>query len=83
MEVVSPDPQDRQRDLVVKRREYARAGIPEYWIIDPAERRVCVYTLSRRTYRLHGEFREGDEATSVLLPGFAVSVDAVLAAGDA
>jgi Uma2 family endonuclease len=29
MEVVSPD--DPQRDTLTKRREYAQAGIPEYW----------------------------------------------------
>ena len=33
MEVVSGD--DRRRDLETKRLEYARAGIPEYWIVDP------------------------------------------------
>ncbi|MFO0956477.1 MAG: Uma2 family endonuclease [Isosphaeraceae bacterium] len=32
MEVVS---EDRRRDLVEKRADYAEAGIPEYWIIDP------------------------------------------------
>ncbi|HEY1860310.1 MAG TPA: Uma2 family endonuclease, partial [Gemmataceae bacterium] len=37
MEVVSKDAKDRRRDLVTKRREYARAGIPEYWIVDPQE----------------------------------------------
>src|SRR5437867_2052983 len=35
MEVVSPG--GRQRDLEVKKQEYARAGIPEYWIIDPEQ----------------------------------------------
>ena len=33
IEVVSPD--DPDLDLVVKRQEYAQAGIPEYWIVDP------------------------------------------------
>ena len=32
-EVVSPD--DPARDLVAKRTDYAEAGIPEYWIVDP------------------------------------------------
>jgi Uma2 family endonuclease len=45
MEVVSDDPEDRRRDLETKRREYARAGIPEYWIVDPREGRILVLRL--------------------------------------
>jgi Uma2 family endonuclease len=78
MEVVSPDPKDRKRDLEEKPRDYARAGIPEYWIIDPKEKRVRVLTLVGKTYKLHGDFVPGTQATSVLLPGFAVAVDQVL-----
>jgi Uma2 family endonuclease len=81
MEVVSPDPKDRKRDLEIKPREYARAGIAEYWIIDPQERWIRVLTLEGRTYKLHGEFGPGTTATSMLLPAFAVSVDEVFAAG--
>ena len=43
LEVVSPD--DPQRDLVEKRQEYAAAGIPEYWIVDPAAERISVLGL--------------------------------------
>ncbi len=75
MEVVSPD--DPRRDRVTKRREYAQTGIPEYWIVDPAQRSITVLTLDEQTYALHGEFDEGADATSVLLDGFAVSVCAV------
>jgi Uma2 family endonuclease len=34
-EVVSPGDENRERDLVTKPAEYARAGIQEYWIVDP------------------------------------------------
>lgn len=80
MEVVSPDPKDRKRDLVTKPREYARAGIPEYWIVDPQEEEVLVLSLEGETYAVHGRFGPGDTATSRLLPGFEVSVDALFAA---
>jgi Uma2 family endonuclease len=81
MEVVSPDSKDRERDLEVKPREYARAGISEYWIIDPQRRQIRVLILEGRTYKLHGDFGAGMEASSILLPGFPIAVDAVFAAG--
>jgi len=82
MEVVSPGKQSRKRDLVVKRAEYAKAKIGEYWIVDPKERKITVLVLDGETYRVHGEFTPGQQATSVLLPGFAVDVAAAFAAGE-
>jgi Uma2 family endonuclease len=73
MEVVSDD--DRRRDLELKRFEYARAGIPEYWIVDPQLRQITVLTLSSADqYTEHGVFAAGERATSVILPGFEVPV---------
>jgi Uma2 family endonuclease len=80
MEVVSGDPKDQQRDVRDKVRDYAVARISEYWIIWPEKRLIRVYALKGKTYRLHGEFVSGQEATSVLLPGFAISVAELLAA---
>ena len=75
MEVVSPD--DPRRETVTKRREYAQAGIPEYWIVDPADMSITVLTLRGREYALHGEFVSGETATSVLLDQFTVDVATV------
>jgi Uma2 family endonuclease len=74
MEVVSGSAEDRRRDLVTKREEYARAGIAEYWIVDPREECITVLRLAGKRYRVHGEFLKGAVATSHLLPGFAVDV---------
>ncbi len=65
---------DRQRDLVIKRREYAKAGIREYWIVDPKRRAITVLALSGRSYVVHGEFGLGENACSKLMAGFAVPV---------
>jgi Uma2 family endonuclease len=43
-EVISPD--SRARDRKEKFREYEQAGVREYWIIDPLQRRAEVYRLS-------------------------------------
>jgi Uma2 family endonuclease len=79
MEVVSGDKEDRRRDSVVKREEYARAGIPEYWIVDPKEERITVLRLRGKRYVVHGEYDNGMRATSHLLDGFIVDVSETFA----
>lgn len=82
MEVVSDDPKDKKRDYESKVEDYAAAGIAEYWIVDPQARLVRVLTLDGGTYRIHGDFTPGQEASSVLLPGFTLKVDAILKGKD-
>jgi Uma2 family endonuclease len=47
LEIVSPGTKSRERDLVDKRGDYARAKIREYWIVDPEEQKVSVLCLKR------------------------------------
>jgi Uma2 family endonuclease len=75
LEVVSPD--KPERDLIEKRFDYAEAGIPEYWIVNPLNQTITVLTRRGEGYVEHGVFARGMRATSVLLPCFAISVDAV------
>jgi Uma2 family endonuclease len=76
IEVVSPGYENRERDLEDKRTDYATGGVPEYWIVDPEQQTITVLTLDGSKYRIHGEFRPGSIATSVLLQGFEVNVTA-------
>lgn len=48
IEVVSPD--DPARDYRFKRSEYAVRGVPEYWIVDPAQKQVLILTLVEGFY---------------------------------
>jgi Uma2 family endonuclease len=82
MEVVSDDPKDRQRDYEQKRIDYAEAKIAEYWIVDFERKTVVVHRLREGGYVVHGEFRRGDAASSALLSGFSVDVDALFAAAE-
>jgi len=74
MEVVSAGPKSRRRDLLEKRREYAAAGIAEYWIIDSLSQVISVLELVNSDYIVVGEFHKGETAHSRLLPGFSVAV---------
>jgi Uma2 family endonuclease len=80
MEVVSPSPDARKRDLVEKKRDYARAGISEYWIIDPKEARILVLKLKAKRYVVHADAAVGERAESMLLRGFSIDVDDAMAA---
>ena len=74
-EVVSPD--DPDRDLVEKRADYAEAGIPEYWIVDPRDETITVLTLDGEAYVEAGAYARGSHATSRLLDGFTADISAV------
>jgi Uma2 family endonuclease len=78
MEVVSED--DPERDTVTKRGDYAEAGIPEYWIVNPIDETITVLCLEGEQYTEHGMFRRGDAATSALLESFVVEVNEVFEA---
>lgn len=78
VEVVSGSASDRVRDLVTKRRDYAEAGIPEYWIVDPQQETITVLQLDDGTYREHGVHARGTTATSATLRGFTAPVSEVL-----
>jgi Uma2 family endonuclease len=77
MEVTSPD--DPKRDLIEKRREYAQAKIPEYWLIDPRQQTITILTLGEDGYDIHGVYGHGQQATSNLLSNFSVDVSALFA----
>jgi Uma2 family endonuclease len=72
VEVISES--NRDHDFQTKMQDYAEAGIPEYWIIDPEQNAVHVFGLADRAYTLHGKFDIGTIATSPSLPGFSVDV---------
>jgi Uma2 family endonuclease len=77
VEIVSND--DPSRDLKVKREEYAKAGIREYWIVDPRDSTIRVLTLPMpgEEYVEAGLYRRGDTAASVLLSGLTIDVEVV------
>ena len=79
VEVISPG--TREVDRGEKFAEYAKAGVREYWIVDPEKRTVEVFTLKGHVYEPAGIFREGEIARSDLLQGFEIAVDELFAKG--
>ena len=59
--------------------EYQRAGVQEYWIVDPFNQSIEVYTLKNGIYEIFGKWGPGEIAKSKLLDGFKVSIDSIMA----
>ena len=76
VEVLSPS--TRRTDRLEKTVEYARAGVREYWIVDPHGQTAEVFVLREGAYELLGKWIGGEEAHSEVLAGFEVAVDEVL-----
>ena len=72
VEVHSPG--TRRLDRVIKKREYARAGIPEYWMADYEAKEIEVYRLQEEAYQVSGSFAVGDTLNSGQLPGFELKI---------
>jgi Uma2 family endonuclease len=75
VEIVSPD--RPERDTEQKPLDYAEAGIPEYWIVNPLDTTITILILEGSAYQAFGVFRRGQRAHSRLLNGFSVSVDQI------
>lgn len=65
VEILSPS--NRRHDTVLKLDLYRRAGVGEYWIVDPEAQRLTVYARSADGLTEHGAGR--DRITSPLAGG--------------
>ena len=77
VEIISPD--DPDRDFVDKRRDYAAAGIAEYWMIDPRNDSIQVLHLCDGEYRELIRTGRTGHAESRVLKGFRMDVEELFA----
>ncbi len=62
------------RDMVQKKRLYARLGVKEYWIVIPEEVEVEVYTLKDNKYQLCRTYNKGDTLEPPSLKGLKIEL---------
>ncbi len=73
VEVLSPS--TLRTDRVAKFLAYERAGVREYWIVDPINRSVEIFVRNEAgEYALHGQYGGEETAASVVLVGFTLAV---------
>lgn len=81
VEIASPSTAAYDRDARAgKQAAYARAGIPEYWIVTPAAQTVEILTLAAGRYASLGVYHGDDRLPSRVLPDLPVAVAAFFAA---
>jgi Uma2 family endonuclease len=71
VEIISPS--SFYRDTVEKKEQYEKYGVKEYWLVDPANKVIEVFSLSDDKYQLHAFVAESGKASSVLLAGFEIN----------
>jgi Uma2 family endonuclease len=70
----------RKRDYKDKRDRYEEHGVKEYWILDPDQKLIEIWTRTEDFFELLGRYTGRQFAPSRLLSGFKVRVDQMLSA---
>jgi Uma2 family endonuclease len=74
IEILSPS--SVKHDLVYKLNKYLDAGVREYWVTDPDEKIVYVYTLGPDGCKL-SKYGSGDNVPVTVLPGCRIDLQTV------
>jgi Uma2 family endonuclease len=70
VEVISPGSRNRKRDTQEKFREYERAGVREYWLIDPKLKTARFYIASPERRFVESLPEDDGVYRSTVVPGF-------------
>lgn len=62
------------RDMVLKKKLYAKFGVMEYWMVIPEGEEIEIYTLKDNTYQLYKAYSKGDTLESPLLKGLKIGL---------
>ena len=73
IEIISP--KNRKHDVETKFNLYLEAGVKEYWLVDPQDRMILIYSLKNDEYIGSKPFIEGMKLNSNLFPELDIEVD--------
>jgi Uma2 family endonuclease len=65
------------RDYIEKRNDYERFGVKEYWLIDPLNETIIVYSMKNSVYKVFSSIEEQGVASSKILEGFELSFEEI------
>jgi Uma2 family endonuclease len=70
IEILSPS--TGERDRTIKKKLYARAGVMEYWLVDPESKTIEVLKLSEAGFERVALYKRDEMLTSPVLPGLRI-----------
>lgn len=72
VEIISPS--SIYNDMNVKREIYEKFGVKEYWIVDPANKAIQIFTLESGKFKLHFFGYETGKASPKIIQDFEVEL---------
>ena len=75
VEILSPN--NSKHDVDTKFKLYEESGVKEYWMVEPVEKMILVYTLQNEIYIGLKPFTEGEIIKSPLFPDMKIDVESV------
>jgi len=76
VEILSPS--TSEKDLTWKYDLYEESGVKEYWVVNPTEKNMMIYTLDHEgKYQPSRLFTRGDVISSLVLKGFSLNLSDV------
>lgn len=75
VEILSPN--NSKHDVDTKFKLYEESGVKEYWIVEPVEKLVLVYSLQDDKYIGSKPYSEGEIINSLLFPDMKIEVESV------
>jgi len=74
VEIISPGPTNRSRDLKLKRKIYGKFGVREYWVVDTWARSVMIFRLAENILEEVVTLRQSDQLESPIFPGLSLKL---------
>jgi Uma2 family endonuclease len=73
VEIISPN--NSKHDIHTKFNLYLEAGVKEYWLIEPADRMILIYSLKNGEYIGQKPLVEGENIKSPLFPELNIAIE--------
>jgi len=72
IEILSPS--SAQKDLKYKLKLYEEAGVPEYWVVDPTNYLIQIFTHENGIYQLHRPYTHDELIQSQVINGLSIDL---------